>query len=357
MEKDVELLPLLYTRADGRPNPFIETLIASGVSYQAIHVDASRWKYFNPLRNIRQTLAHLRAGHFDLVHTHGYRADLIGFIAARRLGIPIVSTCHGYISTNWHLRLYNTLDVYLLRHFNRVIAVSDQMKSDLVQRGVDEGKIRVVTNALEDASDIDTAKIRTQTRLRMGIAKDDFVFGFVGRLSEEKGLAYLLEALRQWRSPEILWRLVLVGDGPNRTQLERAVRAFDLSERVIFAGFQTNTAQWYSAMDAFVLPSLTEGTPMVLLEAMASSLPVIATSVGGVPAMISSGKNGLLVPPANPTRLLETLQAVAANADLRKRLSFGAVCSVRTNHGVAAWTKQMADIYTATLPIALRQCQ
>src|SRR5262249_7680260 len=182
------------------------------------------------------------------------------------------------------------------RHFNRVIAVSEQMKRDLVQRGVNERKIRVITNALQDESGSDRTKVRGETRLRLGISEQEVVFGFVGRLSEEKGLAYLLQALKHWTSAAIRWRLVIVGNGPDRAELERAVRSLELGERVIFAGFQTDTAPWYAAMDAFVLPSLTEGTPMVLLEAMASGIPIIASSVGGVPAMISSGKHGLLVP-------------------------------------------------------------
>ncbi len=355
MRADIELCPLLFTRKEAKPNHFLESLEALNVPYDAIAVDTSRYKYFNPLRNIGEAIARFRNARYDLIHTHGYRADLIGFAISRYFRLPIVSTCHGYIPNDWHLSLYNRLDVYLLRYFNHVIAVSEQMKRHLVQKGVDERRIRVVINALQDASGSDRAKVRAQTRLRIGIGEDEFLFGFVGRLSKEKGVAHLLQALRQWTSGASRWRLVLVGDGPDRAELERAVRAFGLSERVIFAGFQTDTAPWYSAMDAFVLPSLTEGTPMVLLEAMASGLPIIATAVGGVPAMIRSEENGLLVPPADPMRLLEAMQATAANRELRERLSAGAAGSVRSEHSVAAWIQQVADVYTATLHVAQRR--
>ena len=357
MRVDIELCPLLFTRSKTKRNHFLESLEALKVPYDTIALDASRSKYLGPLKNLGEAIARFRRSRYDLIHTHGYRADVIGFAVSRYFSLPIVATCHGYISTDWHLRLYNKLDLYVLRHFNRVIAVSEQMKKDLVQTGVDESRIRVITNALQDESGSDRTKLRDQTRRQLGIREGEFVFGFVGRLSEEKGLAHLLQALKHWTSAARPWRLVIVGDGPHRAELERAVRALDMNERVIFAGFQTHTTRWYSAMDAFVLPSLTEGTPMVLLEAMASGLPIIASCVGGVPELISSGENGLLVPSANPMRLLEALQLIAANPDLGQRLSVNAASSVRSNHGVAAWIKQVADVYTAALHVAQGRCQ
>jgi glycosyltransferase involved in cell wall biosynthesis len=313
-----------------------------------MHVDASRWTYLNPLRNIRETLAHLRADRFDLVHTHGYRADLIGFIAARRLGIPIVSTCHGFISIDRHLSLYNRLDVFLLRHFNGVIAVSERMKRDLVEKGVDAGRIQVIANAIQIEPAADGEETRRTTRARIGIGPEDFVFGFVGRLSEEKGLRYLLEAFRQCKPGDGRWRLVLVGDGPQRGALEKTVHDLGLVAKVAFAGFQSDTAAWYHAMDAFVLPSLTEGTPMVVLEAMAHGVPVIATSVGGLPAVIASGENGILVRPAQPSELLGAMRSIAGNRELRRRLCGNAADAVRRDYGVDDWIRKVSQVYAAT---------
>jgi glycosyltransferase involved in cell wall biosynthesis len=349
MGAELKLSPIFFTRAGQERNYFLESLDASGIAYDAIYVDTSRYKYLNPFRNIGETLARIKAGRFDLIHSHGYRADLIGFVVAKRVGLPVISTCHGFISTDSHLRLYNKLDIYLLRYFNRVIAVSERMKRDLVARGVDAARIQMITNAISEEPRTDTERIRGQARSRLGIAQDEFVVGFVGRLAEEKGLAYLLEAVRRWAPDAHRWRLVLVGEGPQRDALEQAVRSFGLAGKVIFAGFQSNTAEWYPAMDAFVLPSLTEGTPMVLLEAMANGIPVIATSVGGVPAIISSGENGILVPPADPSRLLEAMQSVAGDGDLRKRLCARATDLIRRDYNVADWIRKVAGVYTATL--------
>jgi glycosyltransferase involved in cell wall biosynthesis len=346
---DVKFTPILYTRAGNERNYFLESLDASGITYDPIHVDASWFKYFNPVRNVGETVARLKTGRFDLVHSHGYRADLIGFVAARYLGLPIISTCHGFISTDSHLRAYNRLDVILLRHFDRVIAVSEQIKTDLIARRMDAMKIHVITNAVREESGLDAARIRAKTRMRLGIAEEEFVLGFVGRLSGEKGLHHLLEAARRWSLSDCRWRLVLVGEGPQRGALEQAVGNFALRDRVIFTGFQTDTSEWYPVMDAFVLPSLTEGTPMVLLEAMANGIPVIATSVGGVSAMIANGSNGILVPPADVPKLLEAMQIIASDGDLRERLRINATKFIRRSHCIDRWIEQMTEAYATTL--------
>ena len=206
MRAEVKLSPIFFTRAGKERNYFLENLDASKIAYDTIYVDTSRYKYLNPLRNIGETIARLRAGRFDLVHTHGYRADLVGFIVSMYLGLPIVSTCHGFISTDRRLSLYNKLDIFILRYFDQIMAVSEKMRRDLVDSGIAEEKIEVITNAVLDEAKPDSARTRTETRSRLGIADDEFVFGFVGRLSEEKGLTYLLEAARHLTSGNRRWR-------------------------------------------------------------------------------------------------------------------------------------------------------
>lgn len=349
MDTEIELTPILFTRTDTKEKSFFDFLRDLHVPHDMIYVNTSRVKYINPLRNIVEAIACFRRKRFDLIHTHGYRADLIGLIVSKCFSLPIVATCHGYISNDRHLNLYNGLDVFLLRYFDRVIAVSDRMKKDLVGKRVDKGKIHVITNAVWDAAVADTNGIRSKIRSRLGIGDREFVFGFVGRLSEEKGLDYLVEAVKRLPTGGEGWRLILLGEGPQRGLLEKEVQGCGLGDKVLFVGFQADTAAWYPAMDAFVLPSLTEGTPMALLEAMANGLPVIASSVGGVPAILSSGENGILVPPADPTGLVEAMQAVAGSRELRMKLSDGAIRSVRENHDVNSWIRKVSEVYRMML--------
>lgn len=348
MTPEVQFFPVLFTREGVGEKLFLESLRELGVAHQAFPLNTSRFKYHNPLRNIGETIDIARKRQFDIIHSHGYRANMVGFAAAKRLGLPIVATCHGYIANDRQLNAYNRLDMLLLRWFDRIVAVSEQMKRDLMDRKVDGRKIQVVTNAVWDGTESVSREGRKATRRLMGIGEKAFVFGFVGRHSEEKGLRYLMEAAQGMPDNED-WRILLVGDGPLRITLEAIARTLVLKDRFLFAGFQSDTAAWYSAMDAMVLPSLTEGTPMALLEAMAHGLPVIASAVGGVPAVIRDGESGILVPPGDPARLLNAMRTVIEDPALRKKLSSGAIRAVQLNYNVRSWADRMREVYTATL--------
>jgi glycosyltransferase involved in cell wall biosynthesis len=221
--------------------------------------------------------------------------------------------------------------------------------------GVPEERIRVIANAVSAAGDGAGMDQRTAIRARLAIGEADFVFGYVGRLSEEKGLDHLLQAAGELRVEASTSRILLVGDGPRRQDLEEAARGRGILDRVHFAGFQRDTSGWYRAMDAFVLPSLTEGTPMALLEAMAQGLPVVGTSVGGVPAVVTHGENGLLVPPADAAALGGALTQLASDVQLRRRLSAGALRTVRERYSVEAWTREVRNMYLATVQSCRRR--
>lgn len=349
MRSSVEFLPVLFTRTDTKERAFFERLQMLGMAHDTFYVNTSRPICFNPVRNVAETLAVLRRQRLDLIHSHGYRANLIAFVVSRCLGLPLVSTCHGFIPSSRRLRLYRGLDIFLLRHFTRVIAVSSQMRDELVANGVDARRIQVITNAIATVDDVSRETVRKQTRARIGIGWREFVFGYVGRLSEEKGLLYLLQAARQLSLPHGEWRILVVGDGSHRTALEHAVRQLGLDGKVIFAGFQSDTSAWYPAMDAFVLPSMMEGTPMSLLEAMAQRIPVIASAVGGVTAIVSDRENGLLVPPADPVKLADAMRTLAADPCLCRRISDGGIRSVRDNYDIGSWTRKVRDVYLETI--------
>jgi len=347
MNSQVEIVPILFTRLEVK-NSFMERLQTLGVAYHTVFVNTSRVKYFNPVRNVWDTIRILRKHRVDLIHTHGYRADLIGLAAARWFRLPIVSTCHGFISTDRHLSFYSRLDALVLRFFTRIITVSARMKDDLVAVGVDQRRIDVITNAVAAVSLSDSQRTRFETRSRLGIVGDEFVFGFVGRLSEEKGPDLLLKAAAHLDTGSN-WRLLFLGDGPLRPRLERMTTDLGLSERVEFLGFQADTTPWYSAMDAFVLPSLTEGTPMALLEAMAHGLPAIASAVGGVPAVIANKRNGLLVPPGDQHRLVDAMRLVATRPALRSILSAAGLQLISETYDVKSWVKRVREFYRTAM--------
>jgi glycosyltransferase involved in cell wall biosynthesis len=221
------------------------------------------------------------------------------------------------------------------------------MKDQLVAYGLDAARVDVVINAVEEAAQ--SGSSRKEMRLRLGISESEFVFGFVGRLSDEKGVDHLLQAAESLVAQERSARFVIVGDGPRKDDLLEATRSRGLEGKVDFVGFQSNTAPWYETFDAFVLPSLSEGTPMALLEAMAHGLPSVATAVGGVPQVVSDGENGLLVPSADRTKLCDAMRSLMTNAQLRAKLSEGAVELDRGSYGVDAWIEHVQDVYAKEL--------
>src|SRR5205823_13964655 len=130
---------------------------------------------------------------FDLIHSHGYRADMLALSLSKCFRVPVVSTVHGFISSDKRLRMNERADVYLLRYFTRVISVSEPMRTQLTARGIRPDKIDVIPNAVAAARD-GAGEIRADARRRLGLGDAEFVFGYVGRLSDEKGIDHLLRA-------------------------------------------------------------------------------------------------------------------------------------------------------------------
>lgn len=289
-------------------------------------------------------------GNYDLVHTHGYLADLLGLTAARVSGLSVVSTCHGFINGGWKLSLYNRLDIEALAWFDRVIAVSDSISNGWLQSRVKPEKITIIENCASPLTESALiTSMREKKRGLMQIAADEILLGFFGRLSSEKGIVYLLEALKLLQDTELRVKLVLLGEGSQRTELEEIVRRDRLSEQVIFAGFEKKIEEWMAATDIFVLPSLTEGTPMALLEAMSFGLPCIASAVGGVPKVIESGEDGILVAPGNPSQIRDAVLSICNDDSQRDSISRKARQKIERNYDAGLWARRIENEYLRIL--------
>jgi len=254
----------------------------------------------------------------DLIQTHGYKSHLIGYFLQLVCRRPWIAFAHGYTYGSWKMRLYNRMDLWLLRRADRVVAVSDATKSLLTRNGVPVERIELIYNAI-DPADAHPAADTAEVRGRHGIAPDQKVIGVIGRFNPEKGQRIFLKAMRKvvQHFPNV--KALLIGDGPDRPELERYCRENSLSDRVVFTGYRENIADYYSILDLLVLPSLSEGLPNTVLEAMSFGVPAVATSVGGVPEVIQK-ENGILVPPNDPETLAERVIALLQNESLRKAI-------------------------------------
>jgi glycosyltransferase involved in cell wall biosynthesis len=272
---------------------------------------------------IRQIREIVRAEQVQLVHSHGYKSDIYSYLACRRLGVPIMATCHLWTRQTPIIRVYEFLDACLLRRFDAVVAVSGRIAEEARRAGIPAARITTINNGI-DLAPFDAAVPLLAEELRKGNRP---LIGTVGRLVSQKGMDYFLRAARSvlQEIPEALF--VVVGDGPDRAKLEQLAKDLGIEGQVVFTGSRADMPQVYASLDVFVLASLDEGMPMAVLEALASNRAVVATQVGAVPQLIVSGQTGMLVPAADVQGLADAILVLLRNPELRARLG-GAGCAL-----------------------------
>jgi glycosyltransferase involved in cell wall biosynthesis len=246
---------------------------------------------------------HLRRSRADVVTCSGYKPDVIGWLAARQVGIPVISVSHGWTAATLKVRAYEALDRLILRWMSAVVCVS-QAQAERVRRArVPEAKIVVIRNAVAAEAFAPPDAVYGGLLRGLFVRPPKRIVGAAGRLSPEKGFDQLVEAAAlvvKW-DPDV--GFVHFGDGPMKAQLVERIVALNLTERFVLAGFRADVGKYLPHLDLAVLPSYTEGLPVVLLEALAAGVPAVATAVGGTPEVIEEGKCGYLVPPGDPDAL------------------------------------------------------
>jgi glycosyltransferase involved in cell wall biosynthesis len=266
---------------------------------------------------LREVEALIRSRRVALLCAHGDKPHLLGLIAARRLGVPILALVRGWTGATARVKIYDWLDRRLLRRMDAVMAVSEAGRLGVVRLGLPPERLAVVQNA------VDLRGLQQETgpsvRTELGLSAEEPVVVSVGRLSPEKAHADLIEATRVMYHRGTRAHLALIGDGPERERLEQFAGAAGLGDRVHFMGQRSKVAPLLQGADVFALPSLTEGLPNAVLEAMAIGLPVVATSVGGVPELVLDGVTGLLVPASEPLALAEALTRMLGWSDADRR--------------------------------------
>jgi glycosyltransferase involved in cell wall biosynthesis len=283
-----------------------------------------------------------------LLCTHGFKANVVGYFAARRTGTRHVAFLRGWTAETVRVILYEVIERYVLSRAPHVVCVSREQAERVGRLRHGRSQPIVVPNAmLPPWSRPRPVDAQTITRTALNLPANAFVFGSVGRLSAEKGHRYMISAFHEALQTLDTQRpiaLVVVGDGREQPALERQAADFGLCDRIRFVGFQGNPGQWMQLFDCMIQPSLTEGTPNSVLEALCLGVPIIATAVGGVPDLITHGENGLLVPPRDATALATAMAQLALDPDLRRRLANSAQ---QTNHvySPAAQKEKLLAVY------------
>ncbi len=272
------------------------------------------------LQTIRDLKEFLLDNKIDILHTHNYKSDIIGSMAAENTAVALVSTAHGFTGMNSKVSWYEHLDRWFLKNkFDRTVVVTDQMLQDFPPE-----KRRVINNGIDFGKFNHAEAARQEIRNRYNIQGRDIVIGTVGRLSPEKNQVLLLAALSEICKKRSDIKIMVVGDGPEADALHGFVRATGIEDKVIFTGLISDTAPFYQAFDIFALSSRTEGVPLTVLEAMASRVPVVATKVGGIPQIITHDQTGLLVDPQNADQLRHAIETLIEDRQKRQTISHAA---------------------------------
>ena len=276
----------------------------------------------------------------DVVHTHGYRADVVASKAMRGRPTPLVSTAHGFTRGDPKNRLYEWLQRRAYRRFDAVVAVSRSVADRLLSAGVSADRVHLVPNAWIPAGE---PMSRSSARRALGLPAEGPVVGWVGRLSKEKGADVLVDAIA--RLPGGPAAFAVLGDGPERSALESRAASRGVDERIRWLGGVAGAGRYFPAFDLFVLSSRTEGTPIVLFEAMGAGVPIVATSVGGVPDVVSD-REAILVTPDDPTALAGAIQRALADFGT-EALARAARAKLESAYDPQTWLESHEDLYHA----------
>jgi glycosyltransferase involved in cell wall biosynthesis len=283
----------------------------------------------------------------DIVITNSVKSHFLFWRTRLGKQYPWVAFHHGYTTTDLKMRVYNRLDRWSLPKANRIVTVCQAFARELTKSvKVPEEKILVQHNAIRHRPKPSADEVN-EMRQRIGIAEAERVVLSVGRLSKEKAHSDLIEAFKLLRAvnPNPGCRLVIVGDGPERDGLEAIARASGDNDRITFVGHVADVQPFYATADVFVLPSHSEGSPNVLLEAMAAEVPIVATAVGGVPEIVVDEESALLVPPQNPPALAAAIGRVLQDGSLARRLTTVASALVDREHSPEAYARSLISLY------------
>jgi glycosyltransferase involved in cell wall biosynthesis len=277
----------------------------------------------------------------DIIHCHGIKPDLYA-ILAQCPDVALVSTCHLWVFDSAKAWAVAALERCLLHAVDRVVVVSEQILPQLHRFGV---KADVIHNGI----DLEPFR-RTQSDLRQTMKWCDRpVIGAIGRLAPQKGLQYLLQAAPLVLRDEPNALFVFVGDGPERGALEAEAGKLGIRDAVCFLGVREDIPELLSAMDIVAMPSLSEGLPMALLEAMASGKPVVATRVGAIPQVIQERVSGIMLSPGDVSGLAAELRGLLKSSELRRTLGENARKTIEDRFSSASMAKQYLGVYREAL--------
>lgn len=285
----------------------------------------------------------IRDRQVDVIHTHGYKSDILGLLAAKRAGIACVSTPHGFSGdVGFKLATFIRIGTHMLRYFDRVVPLSEELMDDMKRFKVPVSKTSFIRNGV-DLMEIDAALANLPED--KGPNTDSRIIGFIGQMIPRKGIPDLIEVFDQLYHQEPGLRLQLLGDGSQRQELERQAAELSSVNAVEFLGFRSDRLALLSKFSLFVMTSSLEGIPRCMMEAMAVGVPVVAYDIPGVDQLVEHGKTGLLAPFGDKAALAACCKKVLGDPELAATLSRNAREMVNVRYSAARMASEYENLF------------
>lgn len=290
---------------------FYRLLSAEG--FPAFHISLPGKLNLRAILHLRRLLVQQN---IDILHTHGFKADVFGYLATRKLPVKLVSTIHGWTASEGiRIRAYEAISRGFLRRFDRVYPLSPALFDHLRRQGFDPGKLSLILNA------VDLSPFEFSFRARQNT--DPFTMLFAGRICRPKGIFDLIHGFAGAKFSTVA-RLRIVGDGPDRVDVQMLCQSLGIADKVEFLGAVPSIASYLKTSDVLILPSHSEGIPRVVMEAFAAGVPVVGTAIPGIQQLVEDGVTGLLVPVGDAEKLALALQQLSAYPDFAQRMAINA---------------------------------
>jgi glycosyltransferase involved in cell wall biosynthesis len=292
---------------------------------------------------------------FDIVHTHTAKAGALGRMAAALAGVPIIiHTPHGHNLYGYFnvalSRMILWIERFLTIFTDRIIALTALEKRDYTILGVAAAeKVSLIYQGLELDSEASSADDRKDARRELGLGSAEKVVGMVSRLEPIKGPAYFIDAAKYVSEKFPAVKFVMVGEGSLRKALEKKITALGLKDKFILTGWRDDVRRMISAFDLMALPSLNEAVGIVLIEAQAEGVPVVATNVGGIPEIIKDQETGILVDPASPEELARAINSLLGDDNKRAAMALAGREWVKGRFEARAMADEVSALYTELL--------
>lgn len=286
---------------------------------------------------------YLEENDIDILCTHEYRSHFYGFRACKGTPTKWIAFSRGSTIENIKIRIFTYLERYFLRKANHIVAVSESQKQKLIKQSIKPQNITTIHNA------IDLAYIKSIKALsikeKLLFPQDAYVCISAGRFSEEKGQFFLVKAAEIAIQENKKLKFVLFGDGPDLLKIQTYIKNKKLDKHIICPGFESKILSYIKSADLLINPSLSEGLPNIVLEALASDIPVIVTNVGGHPEIVTDNKNGCLVEPKNINQLAEKILTLAENRKILRDFSKNSRKILNDNFSFASQNEKLVNLY------------